>query len=52
MFDKPVEEVTEWVFYNVFKRVGGDAAVGTRQSTGRKEALAKDYAKQKKEKEL
>jgi mitochondrial fission process protein 1 len=28
MFDKPVEEATEWLFYNAFKAMGGEQAVG------------------------
>jgi mitochondrial fission process protein 1 len=31
MFDKPVEEATEWLFYNAFKAIGGEQAVGERQ---------------------
>lgn len=31
MFDKPVEEATEWLFYNAFKAVGGEKAVGERK---------------------
>lgn len=32
MFDKPVEEATEWLFYNTFKAIGGEQAVGNRES--------------------
>jgi len=39
MFDKPVEEAVEWLFYEGFRRIGGEQAVGTRHATGRKEAL-------------
>lgn len=35
MFDKPVEEATEWLFYNGFKMIGGPEAVGHRPETGR-----------------
>jgi len=53
MFDKPVEEAVEWAFYNAFKAVGGEAAVGTQHSTGRKEALQEETKQAKiKEKEL
>jgi mitochondrial fission process protein 1 len=31
MFDKPVEEATEWLFYNAFKAIGGEKAVGERK---------------------
>ena len=34
MFDKPVEEATEWLFYNAFKAVGGEQAVGHRNHHG------------------
>ena len=28
LFDKPVEEATEWVFHKAFEIVGGEDAVG------------------------
>jgi mitochondrial fission process protein 1 len=31
MFDEPVEEATEWLFYNAFKTIGGEQAVGARK---------------------
>ena len=55
MFDKPVEEAVEWAFYNAFKAIGGEAAVGARPSTGRKESLqieSKEARRREKEKEL
>ena len=39
MFDHPVEQAVEWIFYNAFKAVGGEAAVSPRSSTGRHESL-------------
>jgi hypothetical protein len=55
--DKPVEEAVEWTFYHVYKAIGGEAAVGTRHATGRKEALQDERKEarrkeKKKEKEL
>ena len=54
MFDKPVEEVVEWVFYTGFKAIGGANAVGNRPSTGREHELQKEskVAQKLKEKEL
>ena len=55
MFDKPVEEAVEWTFYNAFKAVGGEAAVGHRHATGRQEALKEENKRPQKlakEKEL
>ena len=53
MFDKPVEEAVEWTFYNAFKAIGGEAAVGTQHATGRKETLqAERREARRKEKEL
>lgn len=53
MFDKPVEEAVEWSFYQAFREIGGESAVGTDHSTGRKEALKLEHKKtSKKEKEL
>lgn len=42
MFDKPVEEAVEWVFYQGFKAVGGESAVSPRLPTGRKHALQQE----------
>jgi len=47
MFDQPVEEAVEWVFYNAFKAVGGESAVGPRHSTGRSHALQQESKKLK-----
>ena len=37
MFDKPVEEGIEWLFYNGFRAIGGESAVGEKH--GAKEEL-------------
>ncbi|KAK5163222.1 uncharacterized protein LTR77_010808 [Saxophila tyrrhenica] len=34
LFDKPVEQATEWLFHNAFELVGGPAAVGKDPITG------------------
>jgi mitochondrial fission process protein 1 len=53
IFDKPIEEAVEWTFYNAFKAIGGEQAVGTRKPTGRKEVLeGESKARAKKLKEL
>lgn len=52
MFDKPVEEAVEWVFYQGFKAIGGEAAVSPRNATHREEALTKETKKLEKLKEL
>ena len=52
MFDKPVEEAVEWTFYNAFKAIGGEKAVGTRHPTGRKEVLEEESKRPQKVKEL
>jgi hypothetical protein len=31
MFDEPVEEATDWLFYNAFRAIGGEKAVGDRK---------------------
>lgn len=31
MFDKPVEEANDWLFYTAFKAIGGEQAVGERK---------------------
>lgn len=51
LFDKPVEEAVEWTFYNAFKAIGGEGAVGPRHSTGREQSLQAEV-KSLKEKEL
>ncbi|KAI9741678.1 MAG: hypothetical protein M1834_000063 [Cirrosporium novae-zelandiae] len=53
LFDKPVEEGIEWLFYNGARAWGGEDAVRGRSSTGRSEALLKESREErKKEKEL
>jgi len=43
----------EWTFYQAFKAIGGEEAVGTRHSTGRKDALQQETkVAREKEKEL
>lgn len=52
LFDKPVEEAVEWTFYQAFRAIGGEKAVGDRHSTGREAAMQADAraaAKAKKE---
>jgi fission process protein 1 len=43
LFDKPVEEAVEWVFYHGFKVFGGQSAVGNTPSHGREKALGKPH---------
>jgi fission process protein 1 len=52
LFDKPIEEATEWTFYQVFRAVGGEKAVGDRHATGRKEELKAEVKAAKAKKEL
>ncbi|KAH0836972.1 hypothetical protein AYO21_01724 [Fonsecaea monophora] len=52
LFDKPVEEAVEWTFYQAFKAIGGENAVGNRHSTGRKEALQVEAKILKEKKDL
>lgn len=53
IFDKPVEEVVEWIFHQGFKTFGGQSAVGDSPSTGREQILEQKNQKAlKKEKEL
>jgi fission process protein 1 len=58
LFDKPVEEVVEWIFHKGFETFGGKEYVGDAPSTGREHILeqrherAERLAKKKKEKEL
>lgn len=42
MFDEPVENAVEWIFYQGFRAIGGDAAVNPRLPTGRAHALQKE----------
>ena len=44
----------EWTFYQTYKAIGGEAAVGTRHATGRKEVLQaerKEARRKEREKE-
>lgn len=54
LFDKPVEEAVEWSFYQAFRTIGGEGAVGQRHATGRSHELQKEskVAEKLKEKEL
>ena len=52
MFDKPVEEAVEWGFYQAFRAIGGDGAVGQRHATGRAEELQREARVAKKVKEM
>jgi hypothetical protein len=49
MFDKPVEEATEWLFYNAFKTIGGPQAVGERMHGHEHKDILKRPDKGKKE---
>jgi mitochondrial fission process protein 1 len=52
LFDKPVEEAVEWTFYNAFRAIGGEKAVGDRPHVGREKKLqveAKAAAQAKKD---
>jgi mitochondrial fission process protein 1 len=42
MFDKPVEEAVEWTFYQAFRAIGGENAVGQRHATGRGKELQRE----------
>jgi mitochondrial fission process protein 1 len=53
MFDEPVEHATEWIFHNVFKAIGGPAAVEGRPVTGQKQLRGvESHVRSSKEKEL
>ena len=53
LFDKPVEEATEWVFHKAFETLGGVDAVGRKPETGRVQELVKESRRgASKEKEL
>lgn len=50
MFDEPVEQATQWLFYNAFKAIGGEGAVGGRkQGHAQKEDLKVPGETKKKE---
>jgi mitochondrial fission process protein 1 len=49
MFDEPVEEATEWLFYNAFKAVGGEQAVGERKHGHEHKEKGKKSGEAKKE---
>lgn len=42
VFDKPVEEAVEWVFYQGFRLVGGEEAVKGSPAVGRERVLQKE----------
>lgn len=42
MFDEPVEQAVEWTFYQAFRAIGGENAVGERHATGRKHDLREE----------
>ena len=50
IFDKPVEEATEYVFHRAFEAIGGPNAVGEKGQSGRVQELV-DEAKRSSEKE-
>ncbi|KAK4939959.1 hypothetical protein LTR10_019811 [Elasticomyces elasticus] len=52
LFDKPVEEAVEWTFYQVFRAVGGESAVGDRHSVGRQDKIKAEVKALKEKKEL
>ncbi|PMD62585.1 uncharacterized protein K444DRAFT_523896 [Hyaloscypha bicolor E] len=52
LFDKPVEDVVEWVFHKGFETVGGKEYVGDAPSIGREQALEQKHQRGNKEKEL
>ncbi|EXJ90502.1 hypothetical protein A1O1_03605 [Capronia coronata CBS 617.96] len=52
LFDKPVEEAVEWTFYQAFRAIGGESAVGDRHATGREKTLQSDAKAAKAKKEL
>lgn len=52
MFDEPVEEAVEWTFYQAFRAIGGEKAVGERHATGRKHELQEEVKIAKASKDL
>lgn len=52
MFDEPVEQAVEWTFYQAFRAIGGENAVGERHATGRKHELQEEVKLAKAKKEL
>jgi len=52
LFDEPVEEVVEWTFYQAFRAIGGEKAVGERHATGRKHDLQEEVKIAKAKKDL
>lgn len=52
IFDKPVEDAVEWIFYGVIKNFGGQAAVGDALKTGRRKQLRVREAKLLNEREV
>ena len=53
MFDKPIEEATEWTFHKAFETFGGPDAVGHKPEKGRVQELVNEGMKAVgKEKEL
>jgi fission process protein 1 len=49
VFDKPVEDAVEWIFYEMIKKVGGQEAVGDALKIGRRNQLRVHEAKLLKE---
>ena len=54
LFDKPVEEATEWVFHKAFETFGGPDAVASKAGSGmgRVQELVEKRKRAGKEKEL
>lgn len=49
MFDEPVEKATEWLFYNAFKTIGGERAVGERKHGHEQNKVLKALGETKKD---
>ena len=49
VFDKPVEDAVEWIFYEMLKKFGGQEAVGDALKIGRRNQLRMREAKLLKE---
>ncbi|KAF2091364.1 hypothetical protein K490DRAFT_31502 [Saccharata proteae CBS 121410] len=45
MFDHPIEQAVEWTFYNAFKALGGEKAVGNRPAIGRAELRQEEQSR-------